>query len=300
MARENNFNDLLLFIAVAREKSFTRAAAQLGMSQSALSHSVRTLEARLGVRLLTRTTRSVAPTEAGLRLLQTIPSYFDDIDAELTAVSEFRDKPAGTIRITSTDYATRTILVPRLAAFLPQYPDIKVEITNDYGLADIVAGRYDIGVRHGDQVAKDMIAARIGPDLHMAIVGAPAYLDQSGAPATPQDLIAHNCINLRLPTHGAFYAWELNNDGRAMQVRVEGQLAFNGAYEILDAVLAGQGLAYLPSDLVDVHVAAGRLRCVLQDWYPAVPGMHVYYASRKQSSRAMTLVVDALRFRPAP
>jgi DNA-binding transcriptional LysR family regulator len=283
---------------MALRSIISRAAAQLGMSQSALSHSVRTLETRLGVRLLTRTTRSVSPTEAGQRLLQTVPSYFDDIDAELVAVSEFRDKPAGTIRITSTDYATRTILLPRLAVFLHDYPQIKIEIINDYGLADIVAGRYDIGVRHGDQVAKDMIAARIGPDLHMTIVGAPAYFQQRGIPVTPQDLMEHNCINLRLPTHGAFYAWELIKDGRAMQVRVEGQFSFNGAYEILDAALAGQGLAYVPSDLAEEHVAAGRLRCVLEDWYPNVPGLHVYYASRRQSSRAMNLVVDALRYRP--
>lgn len=299
MARTNNFNDLLFFIAVAREHSFTRAAAQLGVSQSALSHSVRALEARLGVRLLTRTTRSVSATEAGERLLQTVPSHFDDIEAELAAVAEFRDKAAGSIRITSTDYATRTILLPRLAPVLRDYPQIRVEIINDYGLADIVAERYDIGVRHGDQVAKDMIAARIGPDLQMAIVGAPAYLDGRQAPMTPQDLMMHNCINLRLPTHDAFYVWELEKDGRAIQVRVEGQYAFNGAYEILDAALAGMGLAYVPTDLAEPHVATGRLRRVMEDWYPRVPGLHVYYASRRQSSRAMQLVVEALRYRPA-
>jgi len=298
MARENNFNDVLFFIAVAREQSFTRAAAQLGVSQSALSHSVRTLEARLGVRLLTRTTRSVAPTEAGRRLLQTVPSCFDEIELELTAVAEFSGKPAGTIRISSTDYATRTILLPRLALVMLQYPEIKIEIVNDYGLADIVADRYDIGVRHGDQVAKDMIAVRIGPDMHMAVVGAPAYLEQRELPTTPQDLMAHNCINLRLPTHDAFYAWEFNKDGREMQVRVKGQFAFNGAYEILDAALAGLGLAYLPSDLVDTHVVAGRLRYVMKDWFPSVPGMHIYYASRRQSSRAMNVLIDTLRYRP--
>ena len=297
MSRANNFNDVLFFIAVAREQSFTRAAAQLGISQSALSHSVRTLEARLGVRLLTRTTRSVSPTEAGQRLLQSVPAHFDDIEAELSAVAEFRDKAAGSIRITSTDYATRTILLPRLAPVMRDYPEIRIEIINDYGMADIVAQRYDIGVRLGDQVAKDMIAARIGPDLQMVIVGAPMYLAGRQAPVTPPDLMKHNCINLRLPTHDAFYAWELEKDGRATQVRVEGQFAFNGSYEILDAALAGMGLAYLPSDLAAAHVASGRLRRVMQDWYPRMPGLHVYYASRRQTSRAMRLVIDALRYR---
>lgn len=297
MARANNFNDLLFFIAVAREQSFTRAAAQLGISQSALSHSVRTLEARLGVRLLTRTTRSVSPTEAGQRLLQSVPAHFDDIEAELSAVAEFRDKAAGSIRITSTDYATRTILLPRLAPVMRDYPEIRIEIINDYGMADIVAQRYDIGVRLGDQVAKDMIAARIGPDLQMVIVGAPLYLAGRQAPVTPPDLMKHNCINLRLPTHDAFYAWELEKDGRATQVRVEGQFAFNGSYEILDAALAGMGLAYLPSDLAAAHVASGRLRRVMQDWYPSTPGLHVYYASCRQTSRAMRLVIDTLRYR---
>lgn len=297
MARANNFNDLLFFIAVAREQSFTRAAAQLGISQSALSHSVRTLEARLGVRLLTRTTRSVSPTEAGQRLLQSVPAHFDDIEAELSAVAEFRDKAAGSIRITSTDYATRTILLPRLAPVMRDYPEIRIEIINDYGMADIVAQRYDIGVRLGDQVAKDMIAARIGPDLQMVIVGAPLYLAGRQTPVTPPDLMKHNCINLRLPTHDAFYAWELEKDGRATQVRVEGQFAFNGSYEILDAALAGMGLAYLPSDLAAAHVESGRLRRVMEDWYPSTPGLHVYYASRRQTSRAMRLVIDALRYR---
>ena len=297
MSRANNFNDVLFFIAVAREQSFTRAAAQLGISQSALSHSVRTLEARLGVRLLTRTTRSVSPTEAGQRLLQSVPAHFDDIEAELSAVAEFRDKAAGSIRITSTDYATRTILLPRLAPVMRDYPEIRIEIINDYGMADIVAQRYDIGVRLGDQVAKDMIAARIGPDLQMVIVGAPMYLAGRQAPVTPPDLMKHNCINLRLPTHDAFYAWELEKDGRATQVRVEGQFAFNGSYEILDAALAGMGLAYLPSDLAAAHVESGRLRRVMEDWYPSTPGLHVYYASRRQTSRAMRLVIDALRYR---
>ncbi|MFM0213457.1 LysR family transcriptional regulator [Paraburkholderia sediminicola] len=297
MAREN-FNDLLAFIAVARERSFTRAAAQLGVSQSALSHTIRALENRLGLRLLTRTTRSVAPTEAGERILRTVAPRFEEIDAELTAVTELRDVPAGTIRITATDYATNTILWPKLSKVLRKYPEIKVEIITDYGLTDIVADRYDIGIRHGDQVAKDMIAVRIAPAMKMSIVGSPAYLDKQALPKTPQDLMAHNCINLRLPTHGAFYAWELKKGSREVQVRVEGQLAFNGTYHMLDAALAGYGLAYLPSDLAQPHVAAGRLDRVLDDWCPTFPGLHAYYASRSETSRAMALIIDSLRYRP--
>jgi DNA-binding transcriptional LysR family regulator len=297
MPREN-FNDLLAFIAVARERSFTRAAAQLGVSQSALSHTIRALESRLGLRLLTRTTRSVSPTEAGERILRTVAPRFEEIEAELTAVTELRDMPAGTIRITATDYATNTILWPKLSKLLRKYPEIKVEIITDYGLSDIVADRYDIGVRNGDQVAKDMIAVRIAPDMKMSIVGSPAYLEKQPLPKTPQDLMAHNCINLRLPTLGAFYAWELKKGSREVQVRVEGQLAFNGTYHMLDAALAGYGLAYLPSDLAQPHVAAGRLARVLDDWCPTFPGLHAYYASRSESSRAMALVIDSLRYRP--
>jgi len=295
MPRENNVNDLLAFIAVARESSFTRAAAQLGVSQSALSHTIRALETRLGLRLLTRTTRSVSPTEVGERLLQTIVPRFEEIEAELTAVTELRDKPAGTIRITATDYATKTILWPRLSKVLSKYPEIKVEIMTDYGLSDIVADRYDIGVRNGDQVAKDMIAVRIAPDMRMAIVGSAAYLDQRALPKTPQDLTTHNCINLRLPTLGSFYPWELRKGDREVQVRVEGQLAFNGTYEMLDAALSGYGLAYVPADLVLAHVATGRLISVLEDWCPTFPGLHAYYASRRESSRAMVIIIDALR-----
>jgi DNA-binding transcriptional LysR family regulator len=297
MPREN-FNDLLAFIAVARERSFTRAAAQLGVSQSALSHTIRALETRLGLRLLTRTTRSVAPTEAGERLLETVAPRFEEIEAELAAVTELRDMPTGTIRITATDYATKTILWPRLSKVLRRYPEIKVEIITDYGLSDIVADRYDIGVRNGDQVAKDMIAVRVGPDMRMAVVGTPAYLQKHAAPRTPQDLIAHNCINLRLPTHGGFYAWELRKGKREVQVRVEGQLAFNGTYQMLDAALSGYGLAYIPADIAQPHITAGRLVWVLEDWSPTFAGLHAYYASRRQSSRAMNIVIDALRYNP--
>ncbi|TKC85917.1 LysR family transcriptional regulator [Trinickia terrae] len=297
MPREN-FNDLLAFIAVARERSFTRAAAQLGVSQSALSHTVRALETRLGVRLLTRTTRSVSPTEAGERLLLALAPRFEEIETELAAVSEMRDKPAGTVRITAIDYVIKTILWPRLSKLLRNYPDIKVEFVNEYGLTDIVAERYDIGVRHGDQVAKDMIAVRISPDVRMAIVGAPSYLKKHPAPVKPEELVAHDCINLRLPTRGSLYAWELKKGKRALQVRVDGQLIFNGTYHMLDAALAGFGLAYLPADLVEPHVAAGRLRRVMEDWVATFPGYHVYYPSRRQSSRALALVIDALRYRP--
>ena len=296
MPREN-FNDLLAFIAVARERSFTRAAAQLGVSQSALSHTIRALETRLGLRLLTRTTRSVSPTEAGERLLETVAPRFDEIEAELISVTELRDMPAGKIRITATDYATKTILWPKLSKVLRRYPEIKVEIITDYGLSDIVADRYDIGVRNGDQVAKDMIAVRIAPDMRMAIVGSPTYLQKRTLAVEPQDLMAHDCINLRLPTHGGFYAWELKKGTREVQVRVEGQLTFNGTYQMLDAALSGYGLAYVPADVAQPHITAGRLVWVLEEWCPTFSGLHAYYASRRQSSRAMTVVIDALRYR---
>jgi DNA-binding transcriptional LysR family regulator len=296
MQREN-FNDLLAFLAVARERSFTRAAAKLGVSQSALSHTINGLEARLGLRLLTRTTRSVSPTEAGERLLGTVGHRFEEIEAELDALSELREKPAGTIRITTTDYAADTILWPKLAKFLPQYPDIKVEITVDYGLTDIVAQRYDAGVRSGEQVAKDMIAVRIGPDICMAVVGAPSYFAKRSPPKKPQDLTDHNCINLCLPTHGGLYAWEFEKGGRELKVRVDGQLVLNGTTQMLNAALAGFGLAYVPEDLAEPHVAAGRLKRVLEDWCPPFLGYHLYYPSRRHSSPAFALLVDALRYK---
>ncbi len=294
MARDG-YNDLLAFIAVARERSFTRAAAQLGVSQSALSHTIRSLETRLGVRLLTRTTRSVSPTEAGERLFESLAPRFEEIDADLDEVIGLSDKPRGTIRITATDHTANTVLWPRLKKILPEYPDLKIEIVTDYGLTDIVAQRYDIGVRLGDQVAKDMIAVRIAPDMRMAIVGAPSYLDQRAAPLKPEDLHQHNCINLRLPTHGGCYAWELANGTNELQIRVDGQLTFNGVYQILQAALDGGGLAYIPQELAQPHVDAGRLNWVLEEWFPTFPGLHLFYASRRQSSRALALVVDALR-----
>jgi len=294
MLREN-ISDLLAFIAVAREGSFTRAAARLGVSQSALSHTLRGLEARMGVRLLNRTTRSVAPTAAGERLLRTIAPRFEEIESELAAVIETRDKPAGTIRITTTDYAADTVLWPRLSKVLPDYPDIKVELVVDYGLSDIVADRYDIGVRWGDQVAKDMIAVRIGPDARLAIVGSPAYLAKHPAPRRPNDLLRHNCITLRLPTRGGLYPWELKKGKRQIQVRVDGQCTFNGAYQMLNAAIDGAGLAFVPEDLAQPHVTAGRLQYVLEDWFPTFPGLHIFYASRREYSRALAIVVDALR-----
>ncbi|KXU83374.1 LysR family transcriptional regulator [Paraburkholderia monticola] len=297
MPREN-FNDLLAFIAVARERSFTKAAAQLGVSQSALSHTMRGLETRLGIRLLTRTTRSVSPTPAGERLLNSVAPRFNEIEEELAALSELRDKPAGTIRITTDEHAANTILQPKLAQLLPEYPDIKVEVVVDFGLIDIVAQRYDVGIRLGDQVAKDMIAVRIAPDLRMAVVGAPGYFAKQKRPRLPQDLTGHNCINLRLPTHGGLFAWEFEKDGHELNVRVEGQLVFNGTGQMLTAALAGGGLAYVPEDLARPYIAAGQLKQVLRDWCPTFPGYHLYYASRRQSSRALAVLIDALRYRP--
>jgi DNA-binding transcriptional LysR family regulator len=299
--QRGNLNGLLALLAVGRERSFTKAAAKLGVSQSALSHTIRGLEERLGLRLLTRTTRSVSPTEAGERLLHTVAPRFEEIEAELEALSELREKPAGTIRINAIDYVADTVLWPKLTRILRAYPEIKIEITIDYGLTDIVAHRYDAGVRIGEQVAKDMIAVRIGPDIRMAVVGAPSYFAKRSPPRTPQELISYNCINLRLPTHGGLYAWEFERGNRELKVRVEGQLVFNGTAQMLNAALAGFGLAYVPEDLAQPHVAKGRLKRVLEDWCPAFPGYHLYYPSRRQHSAAFALVVDALRYRgPAP
>src|SRR5467141_1448827 len=292
-----NVNDLLAFLAVARERSFTTAAAKLGVSQSALSHTVRGLEARLGLRLLTRTTRSVSPTDAGERLLQTVGHRFEEIEAELESLSELREKPAGTIRISAGEHAVNAILSPALIEFLPRYPDIMVEITVDHSLIDIVAQRYDAGVRSGEQVAKDMIAVRVGPDMRMAVVGAPSYFAKRSPPKKPQDLTEHNCINLRLPTYGGLYAWEFEKGGRELKVRVDGQLVFNGPTQMLNAALAGLGLAYVPQDLAQPYLDRGHLARVLEDWCPPYSGYHLYYPSRRQSSPAFAFLVDALRYR---
>lgn len=296
MAQEN-FNDLAAFAMVAKERSFTRAAAKLGVSQSALSQTIRSLEERLGLRLLTRTTRSVAPTEAGERLLRTVEPRFEEIAAELASLNELREKPAGTIRITAGEHPAISILEPALARLLPDYPDIHVEIIVDYGLTDIVAERYDAGIRLGEQVAKDMIAVRISPDIRWAVVGSPAYFARHSRPETPQDLTAHNCINIRLPTYGGLFAWEFEKDGHELRVRVEGQLVFNTIALRLNAALNGLGLTYMPEDLVDTYVREGRLVRVLEDWSPAYPGYHLYYPSRRHASPAFALLLHALRYR---
>lgn len=292
-----NFNDLASFTLVARERSFTRAAAKLGVSQSALSQTVRSLEERLGIRLLTRTTRSVSPTEAGQRLLTAIAPSFVDIENALTALRELREKPAGTIRITAGEHAALSALQPALKQLLPDYPDITIEIIVDYGLTDIVAEGYDAGVRMGEQVAKDMIAVRIGPEMRMAVVGSPAYFARHPLPLTPQDLAVHKCINMRLPTYGGLFAWDLEKDGREVKVRGEGQLVFNNLGMRLSSALDGLGLAYLPEDQATAHIAEGRLVRVLEDWCPYFPGYHLYYPSRRHSSAAFSLLVDVLRYR---
>lgn len=292
-----NLNDLRAFVTVAREQSFTRAAAQLGLSRSALSHAMLALEARLGVRLLTRTTRNVATTEAGARLLKTLSPMFSELDAELTSLRSLRDKPAGTVRITASDHAIVTVLWPKLRTLLREYPDIQLELSVDYALTNIVAQNFDAGVRAGDIVDKDMIAVRIGPDLRMAVVGAPAYLTAKRPPTVPGDLTGHQCINLRLPTHGGLYAWDFEKNGRSLSVRVQGQTVINNTFLMLQAALDGQGLAYVPLDLAEPHIATGQLMPVLQDWWPRIPGFHLYYANRRHVAPAFALVVEALRYR---
>ncbi|MET0600012.1 MAG: LysR family transcriptional regulator [Mesorhizobium sp.] len=296
MAR-GDLSDLMAFLAVARERSFTRAAAKLGVSQSALSHTIRRLETRMGLRLLTRSTRSVSPTEAGERLVVSIGPRFEEIEAEIEALSELRDKPAGTIRITAGEHAVNTILWPRLDPFLSKFPDIKIEIYIENRLADIVAERHDAGVRLGEHVAKDMIAVRIGPDWRLVVVGSPSYFASCSLPQTPHDLTDHRCINLRLTTYGGLYAWEFDKAGQALNVRVDGQLVFNSTLPILRATLAGHGLAYIPEDMALPHIARGELTCVLDDWCQPFPGYHLYYPSRRQASPAFAAVVDALRYR---
>lgn len=297
MPQDNNFNELVAFLTVARERSFTRAAAKLGVSQSALSQTVRGLEEKLGLRLLTRTTRSVSPTQAGERLLERVGPRFEEIQFEIAALSEMRERPAGTIRITAGEHSAISILAPVLARFLPDHPDINVEVIVDYGLTDIVAERYDAGIRLGEQLAKDMIAVRIGPEMRMAVVGAPCYFEQHPRPDVPQDLTAHNCINMRLPTHGTIYPWEFEKDGRELRVRVEGQTVFNNIAMRIDAVLNGLGLAYMPEDQVQSYIEDGRLIRVLEDWCLPFPGYHLYYPNRRHASPAFTLFVDALRYR---
>jgi DNA-binding transcriptional LysR family regulator len=292
-----NFNDLQAFLLVARSRSFTKAAAQLGVSPSALSHSMRGLEERLGIRLLTRTTRSVSPTEAGERLLHTVGPRFEEVEQELAALNELRQKPAGTIRITAGDHASVTILWPRLSKVLAKYPDIKVEINMEGGLVDLAAQRFDAGVRLGEQVLRDMVSMRIGPDLRFAVVGTKAYFAKRGIPKTPQDLVGHSCINLRLPTHGGLWAWEFERNRREMKVRVDGQVILNNIFQVRDAALDGLGLAYIPEDLARPYISKGQLVWVLDEWSPPWSGYHLYYPSRRQSSPAFAAMIEALRFR---
>jgi DNA-binding transcriptional LysR family regulator len=295
MARQI-INDLIALRAVARERSFTRAAAQIGVSTSALSHTIRALEERLGIRLLARTTRSVVPTDAGERLLGSIGPHFDGIDAELAALTALRDRPAGSIRITTSAHPAQAILQPALVRLLADYPDIKVELSINAAFVDIVAERFDAGVRLGETIAQDMVAVRIGPDLRMAAVAAPAYFSDRRSPHEPHDLAGHNCINLRFPTYGGLYAWEFEKNGRALNVRVEGQLIVNDTFIALQAARDGMGIAYLPEDSVLPDLEAGRLIRVLGDWCPPFPGFHLYYPSRRQHSPAFALLLDALRF----
>ncbi len=294
MAKEH-YSDLLALIAVAREQSFTRAASQLGISQSMLSHSIQRLEARVGVRLLTRTTRSVSVTEAGERLLNTVEPRLREIETELIAVAEFGDTPAGNIRITATDHVIETVLWPKLAQALPKYPQISVEVVIDYGLTDIVADHFDFGIRLGDGLANGIEAVRIAPDMRFVIVGAPSYMESRAIPTRPQDLMEHECINMRLPTRGGLYAWELEKDGQEINTRVKGRLVFNGINQILDAAVSGFGLAYVPEDIAHPHLVNGTLVPVMQAWWRTFPGLHLYYSSEREKSRAMQVLIDELR-----
>ncbi|MCY1670284.1 LysR family transcriptional regulator [Novosphingobium sp. SL115] len=294
MAR-NNLNDLLAFRAVATERSFTRAAAQMGVSTSALSHAVRGLEERLGIRLLNRTTRSVVPTQAGDRLLNVVGALFDGVEAELASLSELREIPSGLIRLTTSAEAAKGILEPALIPLLARYPDLKIELSVDAGFVDIVAERFDAGVRLGETVANDMIAVRIGPDLRMAAVASPAYFESHPPPSSPHELGNHNCINLRFPTYGGLYAWEFEKDGRALNVRVDGQIIVNDTTLALQAAIDGLGIAYLPDDTVQSLIATGRLMRVLEDWCPPFPGYHLYYPSRRQHSSGFAVLIEALR-----
>lgn len=294
MAREN-FNDLLWFLAVADERSFTRAAAKLGVTQSTLSHTIKRLETRMGLRLLTRTTRNVSTTEAGERLRQSLAPRIAEIETDIAALTAYRDKPSGTVRITLSDHALETLVWPKLRSVLADYPDIKLELSQDNGLRNIVEDRFDAGVRLGESLEKDMIAVRIGPDWRLIAVGSPGYFADHSLPQEPQDLIRHNCINMRQTTGGGLYAWEFQKDGQDIRVRVDGQLIFNTSYAMIDAAIAGYGIAYLPENLVAEHIAAKRLQPILEEWSPAFTGYYLYYPSRHQNAPAFTVIVNALR-----
>ena len=296
MAKEN-LNDLQAFVVVARERSFTRAAAQIGVSRSALSHAMLALEARLGVRLLTRTTRSVSATDAGARLLDTLAPRLQEIGRALESLTAMRDKPAGKVRITAHDHAIATVLWPRLLPLLRDHPDIEVEFSVDYAFTDIAAERFDAGVRLGNRVDKDMVAVPIAPPLRMAVAASPGYLAGVPMPQSPEDLTTHRCVNLRLPTHGGLYAWDFEKAGKEVSVRVQGQTVFNNTFLMLRAALDGMGFAYVPFDIIEEHIDAGRLVPVLEDWWPTYPGYHLYYANRRQLAPALALVIEALRYR---
>ncbi|MED5526470.1 MAG: LysR family transcriptional regulator [Pseudomonadota bacterium] len=292
-----SLDELKVFVAVAREGNFTRAAAHLGVSPSAVSQTLRSLEERLGVRLLTRTTRSVTRTEAGERLLQSVAPLLEEIDGHLASLAELRDNPAGTVRITADEFACRHVLWPKLAPLLASYPELTIELITDYGLTDIAAERFDAGVRVGGMIAADMVAVPIAPPMRLMTVASPAYLAEAGTPQSPEALTAHRCINLRLPTHGGLYAWEFSKAGRESRVRVNGPLIMNSSLQILDACLAGIGLAQLPNALVEPHLAAGALVEVLADWCEPFDGYHLYYPSRRQQTAAFKVVVEALKLR---
>lgn len=292
---KQDFNDLLWFLAVAEERSFTRAAAKLGVTQSTLSHTIKRLETRMGIRLLTRTTRSVAPTEAGERLRQSLAPRVAEIEAEIGALMAFRDKPAGSIRLTLSDHALDSVVWPKLRPLLAKYPDIKLEFSIDNGLRNIVEDSFDAGIRLGESIEKDMIAVRIGPDWRLVAVASPGYLANNPMPKHPNDLVSHNCINMRQARAGGLYAWEFEKDGQELRVRVDGQLTFNSSYAMVDAAVNDYGIAYLPEDLVESHVAGGRLILLLADWSPPFPGYYIYYPSRRQNLPAFKVVVEALR-----
>ncbi|MER8549041.1 LysR family transcriptional regulator [Mesorhizobium sp. M1088] len=295
--QRDGMKDLLWFVAVARERSFTKAAAKLGTSQSTLSSTIKELEARLGVRLLTRTTRSVAPTEAGERLFQSLVPRFEEIEADLASLVAFRDKPSGTVRISLSDHALQTTVWPKLQPLLGDYPDVCVELYSDNGMQNIVEERFDAGVRLGESIDRDMIAVRIGPDWRLVAVASPEYFSRHPVPTAPQDLVDHDCINMRQATFGGLYAWEFAKDGRDLRVRVEGQLTFNSSIPMIEAAISGFGIAYVPENLVSHQIANGCLRLVLDDWSPPFAGYHLYYPSRRQLSPAMAVIVEALRHR---
>lgn len=292
-----NFNDLLWFLVVAEERSFTRAAAKIGITQSTLSHTIKRLETRMGLRLLARTTRSVSTTEAGERLRQSLAPHIAEIETDIAALTAYRDAPSGTVRITVSDHALETLVWPKLRPVLARYPDIKLELSRDNGLRNIVEDGFDAGVRLGESVEKDMIAVRIGPNWRLVAIGSPDYFAARGVPQTPQDLVGHNCINQRMTSGGGFYAWEFERDGQDIRVRVDGQLIFNSTLPMVDAALAGYGIAYVPEDIAAEHIAAGRLQLVLDDWSPKFAGYYLYYPSSRQNAPAFKIIADALRHR---